>query len=137
MATSISSSWHREWLMRSDKKAKWIYWATTIPFVATMMSAGLTYLAGASFNVEGITHLGYPVYLPRILGPAKLLGGVAILQGRSRALKEWAYAGYTFNLVGASASHALYGDPFVKVMVPIIILAFVLVSYRQWKTGRT
>ena len=27
------------------------------------------------------------------------------------------------------------GDPFVKVLVPIIILAFVLASYRQWKTG--
>ena len=39
--------------------------------------------------------------------------------------------GYTFNLLGASASHALYGDPFVKVLVPIIILGFVLASYRQ------
>ena len=50
---------------------------------------------------------------------------------------EWevAYAGYTFNLLGASGSHALSGDPFLKVMVPIIILAFVLVSYRQWKAG--
>ena len=31
---------------------------------------GLTYLAGASFNVEGITHLGYPVYLLKILAQA-------------------------------------------------------------------
>ncbi len=117
------------------KTARWIYWAMTLLFVVTMMSAGLTYLAGASFNVEGITHLGYPVYLLKILGIAKLLGGLAILQGRFRTLKEWAYAGYTFNLLGASASHAFYGDPFVKVLVPIIILGFVLVSYRQWKTG--
>jgi uncharacterized membrane protein YphA (DoxX/SURF4 family) len=115
--------------------ARWIYWTVTLLFVSTMMVAGLTYLLGASFNVEGITHLGYPVYLLKILGTAKLLGGIAILQGRFRTLKEWAYAGYTFNLLGASASHALYGDPFVKVQAPIIILAFVLVSYRQWKTG--
>jgi uncharacterized membrane protein YphA (DoxX/SURF4 family) len=127
--------------MTSEKKAKWIktarwiYWTVTVSFVLTMMSAGLTYLAGVSFNVEGITHLGYPAYLLKILGTAKLLGGLAILQGRFRTLKEWAYAGYTYNLLGASASHALYGDPFVKVLVPIIILAFVLVSYRQWKTG--
>jgi uncharacterized membrane protein YphA (DoxX/SURF4 family) len=127
--------------MMSEKKAKWIktarwiYWTVTLLFAVTMMSAGLTYLAGASFNVEGITHLGYPTYLLKILGTAKFLGGIAILQGRFRTLKEWAYAGYTFNLLGASASHALYGDPFVKVLVPIIILALVLVSYRQWKTG--
>ncbi len=115
--------------------ARWIYWTVTLLFVSTMMVAGLTYLAGASFNVEGITHLGYPIYLLKILGTAKLLGGIAILQGQFRTLKEWAYAGYTFNLLGASASHALYGDPFVKTLTPIIILAFVLISYRQWKTG--
>ena len=117
------------------KTARWIYWTVTLLFVVTMMSAGLTYLAGASFNVEGITHLGYPVYLLKILGTAKLLGGIVILQGRFRTLKEWAYAGYTFNLLGASASHALCRDPLVKVLVPIIILAFALASYRQWKTG--
>jgi len=55
--------------LMEEKKAKWIntakwtYWAVTLLFVVTMLSAGLTYLAGASFNVEGITHLGYPVYL--------------------------------------------------------------------------
>src|SRR5438445_1632155 len=100
------------------KAAKWIYWAVTLSFVVTMMVAGLTYLAGASFNVEGIARLGYPVYLLKILGTAKLLGGIAILQERFQTFKEWAYAGYTFNLLGASASHSLYGDPFVKVLVP-------------------
>jgi uncharacterized membrane protein YphA (DoxX/SURF4 family) len=115
--------------------AKWVYWTMTLLLVSTMMLAGLTYLAGASFNVEGITHLGYPVYLLKILGVAKLLGGIAILQGRLRTLKEWGYAGYTFNLLGASASHAFYGDPVLKIIVPLIILAFALVSYRQWKTG--
>jgi hypothetical protein len=117
------------------KTARWIYWAATLLFVVTMMSAGLTYLAGASFNIEGITHLGYPVYVLKILGTAKLLGVIAVLQGRFRTLKEWAYAGYTFNLLGASASYALYGDPFVKIVVPLIILIFVQISYRQWKTG--
>src|SRR6266699_2436290 len=56
--------------------AKWIYWTVTLLFVVTMISAGLTYLAGASFNVEGVTHLGYPVYLLKILGVAKLTGGI-------------------------------------------------------------
>src|SRR5215467_888326 len=90
-----------------ESKAKWIYWIVTAAPVVTMMMAGLTYLAGASFNAEGIMRLGYPIYLLKILGAAKLLGGIAILYGRSRTLKEWAYAGYTFNLLGASASHAL------------------------------
>ena len=39
------------------KTARWIYLTVTLLLVVTMMSAGLTYLAGASFNVEGVTHL--------------------------------------------------------------------------------
>src|SRR5262249_25764961 len=122
--------------MTAEKKAKWIYWALTAPFVVTMLMASLTYLAGAAFNVEGITHLGYPVYILKILGTAKLLGGIAILQGRFRTLKEWAYAGYTFDLLGASASHAFSGDSFGKIIVPVIILGFVLASYWLWKNAQ-
>lgn len=118
------------------KTARWIYWTVTLlVVVGCMMSAGVTFLMHASFNAEGITHLGYPVYLLTILGAAKLLGGFAILQGRSRTLKEWGYAGYTYILLGASASHLLFGDPFIKILVPLIILAFLMMSYRQWKTG--
>jgi DoxX-like family len=122
-------------IMTSKKRAEWIYGAVTAPFVVTMMLAGLTYVAGASFNIQGITHLGYPVYLCKILGTAKLLGGTAILYGRFRTLKEWAYAGYTFNLLGASASHAFSGDTFGKIITPVIILGFVLASYRLWKNA--
>lgn len=117
------------------KAARWIYWPVTGLLAVTMMIAGVMYLAGVSYNVEGITHLGYPVYVLKILGVGKLLGGIAILQNRLRGIKEWAYAGYTFNLLGASASHALSGDPFAKILVPMILLVFVLMSYRQWKTG--
>jgi hypothetical protein len=82
-------------------------------------------------TVATLVHLGYPLYLMRILGLAKVLGGVAIVSGRSRTLKEWAYAGYTFDLLGAIASHLIVGDrPFAAV--PAIVLALVLTSYVQW-----
>jgi hypothetical protein len=122
-------------IMTSEKKAKRIYRAVTAPFVVTMMLAGVMLLAGVASNVEGILHLGYPIYFCKILGVAKELAGISILYGRFRTLKEWAYAGYTFNLPGASASHVLYGDPFIKIIVPIIIPAFVLVSYRLWRNS--
>jgi hypothetical protein len=119
--------------MTSEKKAKWKYWALTAPFVVTMLMASLALLAGVAANVEGITRLGYPAYVCKILGVTKLLGGIAILQDRFRTLKEWAYAGYTFNLLGASASHAFFGDSIGKIITPAIILAVVLASYLLWK----
>jgi hypothetical protein len=117
----------------SEKTTQWIYWAITAPFLITMLMAAIALLSGVEANVEGIIQLGYPVYVCKILGFAKLLGGIAIFQNRFKTIKEWAYAGYTFNLLGASASHAFAGDSFAKIIVPIFILVMVCLSYQQWK----
>lgn len=143
MANPINSIQGKEEavLSESEKKAKWIktakwiYWVITLSFVVTMLMAAVMLLAGVSYNVEGIVHLGYPIYVCKILGVAKLLGGIFILQNRFRILKEWAYAGYSFNLLGAAASHSFSGDSFGAIVTPIVILSMVLLSYRQWKTG--
>jgi hypothetical protein len=116
-----------------ERKERWIYWALMAPFVVTMFMASLMLLAGVASSVEGITRMGYPAYICKILGTAKFLGVIAILQDRFRTAKEWAYAGYTFNLLGASASHVFSGDSFGKIIVPVVILGMVLASYRQWK----
>ncbi len=92
-------------------------------------------LAVAEPNVEGITRLGYPLYTCKILGAAKVLGSIAILYGRFPMLKEWAYAGYSFNLIVAAVSHVFLSDSLRMIMTPLIILCMVLISYRQWKTG--
>ncbi len=66
---------------------------------------------------------------------AKIIGSIAILWGRFPTLKEWAYVGYSLNLIGAAASHAFCGDSLGVILIPITILFVVLVSYKQWKTG--
>ena len=83
--------------------------------------------------VAAITGLGYPVYFMKILGVAKLLGVVAIVIGRFETLKEWAYAGFTFNLLAAAISHVAAGDPAWKPFVPLAFLAVMIVSYAEWK----
>ncbi len=120
-------------ILNPVRKTKLIYWMLTAPFVVTMLIASVMLLARVGPNVEGITNLGYPVYVCTILGAAKLLAGIGIVQNRFHALKEWAYAGYAFNLLGATASHAFSGDSFGKIITPLIILVLVLASYRQWK----
>jgi len=76
-----------------------------------------------------VGHLGYPPYLLTILGTAKLLGALALLQNRLPTLREWAYAGFTINLLGATASHLFAGDPLSIAMVPAALLAPLAVSY--------
>ena len=118
--------------------AKVFYWIETLLVVSLMGSGGVMMLIGSPANVQGMTDLGYPAYLCTILGVAKILGSIAILFGskKFRTLKEWAYAGFTFDLLGASASYALHGgEPVMHIAAPLIILIFVFLSRQQWLTG--
>lgn len=83
--------------------------------------------------VETMKHLGYPNYFLKILGTAKLMGVAALLYGYFPLLKEWAYAGFTFDLIGAFWSHLASGDPFYIALVPIGFLAVLAISYVSWK----
>ena len=118
------------------KNIKILYWLFTILFAGLMLFSAYGSIL-VNEDAKKLIHdqLGYPVYFIAFTGYAKLIGIIAILIPGLKTIKEWAYAGYTFNLLGASASHALYGDPFIKIMVPIIILALVLAPYRLWKNS--
>jgi len=108
-----------------------LYWTFTLLFIVPMIASGIGYAAAASPIVKGMAQLGFPFYLIRFLGAAKLLGALAILSDKSPRLKEWAYAGFTFNLVGAAYSHLCSGEA-PKGLIPLVILSFAVLSYRYW-----
>ena len=83
-----------------------------------------------SATIQG---LGYPEYFLTILGVAKLLGLLALLTGASVTLKEWAYAGFTFDALGAVASHLSVGDSLAIVAVPAAFCLIQLASYAVWR----
>ncbi len=105
--------------------------ATVIMWVMMLFSAGINILGIAPpFTAAG--GLGYPEYVPRMLGVAKLLGCATFLTSRVPRLREWAYAGFTFELLGAAVSHAVVGTGVLHVAAPLFDLGFVLVSYVAW-----
>ncbi len=116
--------------MTPTKTQRITYWVFTLLFLIPMAGSGIPELlfGGAASSGPTISHLGYPLYLLRILGFAKVLGAIAILTRRSRRLTEWAYAGYTFDLLGAIASHLFVGDG-AFALVPASALVFVLASF--------
>ena len=105
------------------------YWIATGLFCLAMTAGGTMNLLRADIQKESIEALGYPEYLMTILGVAKLLGVTALLIPGAALLKEWAYAGFTFDLLGAAASHAFVGDAAMEIMLPLIILGISAVSY--------
>ena len=114
-----------------------IYWIVTLLFVIPQGWAALQYLTEAPRMTSTITQLGYPAYFMAILGVAKLLGIAAIVTGISPTLKEWAYAGFTFDVLGAFASHLGAGDPLYIALVPLGFLALQTASYFAWKRLRS
>jgi DoxX-like protein len=111
------------------KRTKILYWIFTGILAALMIMSGISNLLTIPAAQEGLKHLGYPIYLSPFLGVAKLLGVVAILYPRYPRLKEWAYAGFVFDLSGAMYSGISVGDP-VAVWAPILIgFALIAASY--------
>lgn len=86
------------------KKTNILYWIFTGLFAAFMLMSGIQNLMVTPDWVSLMTNLGYPVYLIAFLGVAKFLGVIAILIPGYPRIKEWAYAGFFFDLVGATYS---------------------------------
>jgi len=84
--------------------------------------------------VAVFAHLGYPPYLLLFLGTAKILGVAAVLSPAPARLKEWAFAGLTFDLTGALYSHLSVGDPPSVWMPAAIGLALMAGSYIAYRT---
>jgi DoxX-like family len=106
------------------------FWALTIIFAAMMTFSSFLYLTHQPHIVQAMGVLGYPVYLLNLLGTAKIIGVIALLQTRFSTLKEWAYAGFFINLVGASWSHLASGQ---SITAPLILFVILLGSYFLWK----
>ncbi|MDB5262124.1 MAG: DoxX-like family protein [Adhaeribacter sp.] len=116
------------------KKIKIIYWTFTA-LVAALIGAGAIFDAiSAPEAVAHVTRLGYPEYLIPFLGVAKLAGVVAILIPGFPKIKEWAYAGLTFDLLGALYSHIAFGDPaadWLPILVPVLLVLGSYTFYHQ------
>lgn len=105
------------------------YWVTTSLVVFQLGAGGIGDVLLIPSVVEGMTHLGYPLYFCVILGVWKVLGAVALLIPRFPRLKEWAYAGTIFDLTGAVASHLAVGDGPVKLVAPLLFTALTVASW--------
>lgn len=124
-------------LSMKPKTLKLTYWTLTVIFALFMLGDGVAGFFDTSAGREAMEALGYPMYLSKIVGTAKILGALALLQTQWVTLKEWAYAGFTINFIGASASWALSGGPFLWAAFPWIFVTILFIDYALWKKWRT
>ena len=112
------------------KRTKILYWIFTLLFCAFMTYSSIP---DALLKEEAIafmkTFLGLPNYLTRFLGIAKLLGVVALLIPGFPRIKEWAYAGFAFDLLGATYSVIAVGGMNPGVLFMLVPIGLGTASY--------
>jgi len=106
------------------------YLVATALVVVAFVGSGVANLLRVEHVAHDMLRLGYPTYLMSVLGTWKVLGALVVALPSLPRLKEWAYAGMCFDLTGAAASRAASHDEIVTVVVPLVLAAAVLVSWR-------
>ena len=121
------------------RRNKIIYWTLTLlMFIpGTLGAFAEAFTNGPASIVKIMLALGFPVYLMKILGVFKIFGGIAILTGTLPRMKEWAYAGFSIEFLGATAAHVITGDR-VYALFPLSFFIVLIIAYLLWhKTAAT
>lgn len=80
-------------------------------------------------STEQFVRLGYPVYLAPFLGVARILALIVIVNPKFPRLKEWAYAGLSFDVIGAMYSQIASGQSLTSLFFPAITILLLSGSY--------
>jgi len=110
------------------------YWIFVGLTAALMLMASIPDVLQVPGAIAVITHLGYPTYFLPFIGIAKILGVAAILVPGFIRLKEWAYAGLAFDLIGALYSHLSSGDSpsvWIFALIGIVLVGGSYLLFRK------
>jgi uncharacterized membrane protein YphA (DoxX/SURF4 family) len=115
------------------KKIKNIYWISTILFAGFMAFTAIPDILLVPEAKAFIMQLGYPEYFIPFIGVAKLLGSIALVIPGFKTIKEWAYAGLTYDLIAAVYSNLKVNgfDMGMLTMIPIFLALIVSYVYCQ------
>jgi len=117
------------------KTTNLLYWIFTILFVALMVFSAVGGFKPSEDAVKMLHDgMGYPIYFIQFISIAKVLGSIALLIPGLKTLKEWAYAGLFFDLVGAVYSGIAVAGKFDVMMFGMLIwFGTGILSYYFWK----
>ncbi len=111
------------------KKTKIFYWIVTSLFAAFMLFSAIFDILIVPEAKVIFAHLGYPEYFIPFIGWAKLLGVIGILVPGFPRIKEWAYAGLAFDLIGATYSVIAVEGFQLPTLTMILPFTFLFLSY--------
>ncbi|MEA5403660.1 DoxX family protein [Arcicella sp. DC2W] len=112
--------------MKTTKITFWI--STSLIFLFMGVMPALT--GHTEMAKEGTKHLGYPQYFGMALNIFKIAGSLALVIPQvPKTLKEWAYAGFVFDIIFATISLWAVDGFNAMLLMPVLVMTILLVSY--------
>lgn len=106
--------------------SKILYWLTTTLLALLFSFSAYMALTGGEQYLEMWRGFGYPDYLPKLIGPLKVLAVIGLLIPRTSFLKHWVYSGLAFDLLLAILAHQSIGD---SITLQLVGSALLFTSY--------
>ncbi len=109
-----------------------LYWIATGLFTALFTGSVIFGLFDLNDSYREFQHLEFPAWSFIFLTVAKVLGLIAVLSNRSQTLKDFAFAGFLYDLLLALGAHIAQQE--IKVLLPLLSLpiwAFAFIMNRR------
>lgn len=118
------------------KKTKLLFWITTT-IIFLFEGVLVAFTSQSEMSIQGITHLGYPVYFVTLLAVFKVVGTLALMIPKVPArIKEWAYAGFGIDFLSAFISIWVVDGFGVGLALPFVFMIILVLSYRSYRKLR-
>jgi hypothetical protein len=114
----------------NTKKIKIVYWIALVLLTIGILFSAIPSVLKLSYAVEHFCNvLKLPEYLLVFTGVLKLLGLVILYIPKFPKLKEWVFAGFTFDLIGAWYCNFEAMNSFATTIPVIFYIAVLLTLY--------
>lgn len=123
------------------KRIDLFHWIFNGLLAAFMLFSGIPNILSTPGSIQLVSdHLRFPLFFIPFLGVAKVLGAIIVLLPGFPRLKEWVYAGFTYDLVAATYASICVGDPasgWLWMSLFFVLLAAAYIAYHRRLRART
>lgn len=107
------------------------YWLSTVLLCFVFLYSSFMYFSNTEMVKGFFESFNYPTYIVIPLAIIKIVGVIIVVWRPNTWLTEWAYAGFFFDLVLATAAHHFADHPLGLSFfaIPILFISYFLGKY--------
>ncbi|MBC7847776.1 MAG: DoxX family protein [Flavobacterium sp.] len=111
-----------------NTKTVYLYWTLLILLAIFFAISGFMEITKNPSTYPKTLQMGYPPYFILTLGIAKIVGVIALLAPNLKRIKEWAFAGFTFDVIFAFIS-GRHIDSNADCIKSAVVFSIIMLTY--------